>query len=66
MTTMCRYSLDAPAAADAIEAAVDGVLSAGYRTADIASAQTPDDTVQNLVGTREMGDRVLELMEQNL
>ena len=33
---MCRYSLDAPAAADAIDAAVDRVLAPGIRTPDIA------------------------------
>jgi 3-isopropylmalate dehydrogenase len=54
---MCRYSLDAPAAADAIESAVNQILAAGYRTADIA----PDDgeTDYTLVGTEEMGEAVL-------
>ena len=32
---MCRYSLNAPKAADAIEAAVEKALEAGYRTGDI-------------------------------
>lgn len=32
---MCRYSLGAPKAADAIEAAVEAALTAGYRTGDI-------------------------------
>ena len=56
---MCRYSLDAPAAADAIEQAVDSVLAAGYRTGDIASG----DGAEMLVGTREMGEKVLEQLE---
>ena len=43
---MCRYSLDAPAAADAIESAVNRVLAEGYRTADIA----PEDDAHSLVG----------------
>jgi 3-isopropylmalate dehydrogenase len=57
---MCRYSLDAGEAADAIEAAVDAVLGAGYRTGDIASGGA--DEV--LVGTQEMGERVLAQLEQ--
>jgi 3-isopropylmalate dehydrogenase len=57
---MCRYSLDAPAAADAIEQAVDRVLAVGYRTADIASGADGE----LLVGTVEMGQRVLEQLEK--
>jgi 3-isopropylmalate dehydrogenase len=65
-----RYSLDAPQAADAIEAAVDAVLRAGYRTGDILGASvpavgtpSPASTELTLVGTMEMGDRVLEALE---
>jgi 3-isopropylmalate dehydrogenase len=50
---MLRFSLQQPAAADRIESAVRGVLAAGYRTADIASAGT------TTVGTRAMGDAVV-------
>jgi 3-isopropylmalate dehydrogenase len=57
---LCRYSLDAPAAAGAIEAAVDRVLADGYRTADIASGAPGE----RRVGTREMGDRVLAELEE--
>jgi len=57
---MCRYSLDAPGAADAIERAVDAVLAAGYRTADIASGAGEE----TLVGTLEMGEKVLEQLEK--
>ncbi len=58
---MFRYSLDAPAAADAVEAAVNDVLDAGYRTADILGASPEAELRQ--VGTREMGDKVLEALE---
>ncbi len=50
---MLRYSLQQPAAADLIEAAVKAVLSAGLRTPDIWSQGTTK------VGTREMGDAVV-------
>jgi 3-isopropylmalate dehydrogenase len=53
---MLRYSLNQPAAADAIEAAVSQVLSDGLRTADIASDGT------QRVGTREMGDAVCKAL----
>ncbi len=62
---MCRYSLDAAAAADAMEAAVDAVLGAGYRTPDIASADSSNETQEKLIGTCEMGEKVLEQMEQS-
>ena len=50
---MLRYSLDCPAAADAIDAAVGRVLDRGLRTADIATDPAA------AVGTRAMGDAVL-------
>ncbi len=50
---MLRYSLDQPAAADRIERAVQQVLAAGLRTADIGSEGT------QRVGTRAMGDAVV-------
>ena len=50
---MLRFSLNQPAAADRIEAAVKAVLSAGLRTPDIWSEGTTK------VGTREMGDAVV-------
>jgi len=46
---LCRYSLSSPAAAEAIERAVAAVLSAGYRTADLAAPG------ERSVGCREMG-----------
>ncbi len=56
---MCRYSLDAPAAADAIEGAVDRVLAAGVRTQDIA----PAGGGAQVVGTEAMGQAVLDALE---
>jgi 3-isopropylmalate dehydrogenase len=50
---MLRYSLQQPAAADRIDSAVQSVLAAGLRTADIWSEGT------TRVGTREMGDAVV-------
>jgi len=58
---MCRYSLDAPDAADAIETAVHQVLAAGFRTADICPV-SPGSDIQR-VGTEAMGRCVLELLE---
>jgi 3-isopropylmalate dehydrogenase len=63
---MCRYSLDAPAAADAIDAAVDRVLARGIRTLDIApeGAGSGDWAGEiEIVGTEAMGRRVLEELE---
>jgi len=54
---MLRYSLAAPDAADAIEAAVGRVLDRGLRTPDIHTQGT------QLVGTAEMGDAVVEEMQ---
>ncbi len=50
---MLRYSLQQPAAADRIEAAVTKVLKEGYRTADIFEAGA------KRVGTEEMGAAVV-------
>lgn len=49
---MLRWSFGLAREADAVEAAVEAVLNAGYRCRDIAA---PGDPV---VGTTEMGDRV--------
>jgi 3-isopropylmalate dehydrogenase len=50
---MLRYSLNAPAAADQIEAAVGVVLDQGFRTDDIA---TSGDIV---ISTVAIGDAVV-------
>ena len=54
---MLRFSLNQPAAAERIEAAVKAVLSQGLRTADIYSVGTQK------VGTREMGDAVVKALK---
>ena len=50
---MLRYSFSLTAEADAIEAAVDAVLSAGWRTADLLHGRP------GALGTVEMTDRIL-------
>ncbi|MBR1810556.1 MAG: 3-isopropylmalate dehydrogenase [Clostridia bacterium] len=54
---MCRFSLDIPAVADDIEAAVDAVLNAGWRTADLAgtSGVAP-------LSCTEMTEKILEAL----
>jgi len=54
---MLRYSLDAPAAADAIEVAVDSVLDSGVVTADVARSG------QATVSTSAFGDAVVAAMK---
>lgn len=49
---MLRFSLDMDEEADAVEAAVQKVLTEGYRTGDIMSEGC------KLVGTKEMGDLI--------
>lgn len=51
---MLRYSLDLDQEADAVEAAVQKVLTEGYRTGDIMSQGC------TLVGTVQMGDLIAE------
>ncbi|MDE0223881.1 MAG: 3-isopropylmalate dehydrogenase [Gammaproteobacteria bacterium] len=57
---MLRYSLDAPGAADRVEAAVAAVLDDGLRTADIF----PEGGGEHLrrVGTDEMADAVISVL----
>ena len=55
---MLRYSLDLDTEADAVEAAVQKVLTAGYRTGDIMSEGC------TLVGTKEMGDLIAQAVEE--
>ena len=52
-----RYSLGLTKEAEAIEAAVNAVLDAGWRTGDIKSKDTPENKI---VGTKEMGDLIAE------
>ena len=55
---LLRISLGLEEEAQAVTAAVEDVLSRGYRTADIAR---PDD---NRVGTKEMGDLIVKAMQR--
>ncbi len=54
---MLRYTFGREDAAAALETAVNRVLDAGLRTADIAAPGAP------VVGTREMGEAVLAALE---
>jgi 3-isopropylmalate dehydrogenase len=53
---LLRYGLRLPEAADLVDQAVDAVLSAGVRTADLAR---PGDAV---LGTRDVGEEVARLV----
>ena len=53
---MLRYSFDMVSAADDIAAAVEEVLNEGWRTGDLANADTPKDKI---VGTVDMGDLIV-------
>jgi 3-isopropylmalate dehydrogenase len=56
---MLRWSLGQPAAADAVEAAVDAVLDDGVRTGDLVSGSV-GGTSYTVVGTQEMARRIGE------
>lgn len=60
---MLRYSFDLPDEADCIEAAVDAVLSMGYRTADIMPSGEAGQR-STLVGCREMGRLITENLKK--
>jgi len=55
---LLRTSLKLETEADAVEEAVEDVLSRGYRTADIAN---PED---KRVGTTRMGDLIVEALQR--
>lgn len=57
---MLRYSFEMNQEADQIEKAVHQVLEEGYRTKDLATADT------HLVTTQQMGDLVVQAMKANL
>ncbi|NTW28653.1 MAG: 3-isopropylmalate dehydrogenase [Coriobacteriia bacterium] len=54
---MLRHSFAMDAAADELAAVIDRILAEGWRTRDIASAETP---AERIVGTQAMGDLVAE------
>ena len=51
---MLRYSLSLQQEADAVEAAVENVINAGYRTEDLREAG------KKIVSTKEMGRLITE------
>ena len=57
---MLRYSFDLDREADAIEAAVRQVLKDKYRTIDIMPQEENKKSSVTLVGTKEMGDLIVE------
>lgn len=59
---LLRHSFGLETEALAIESAVSAVLDAGYRTADLADSATP---ASMRVGTRGMGEKVLERLKKN-
>jgi 3-isopropylmalate dehydrogenase len=59
---LLRHSLGLEQEAREIEAAVNRVLDAGYRTKDIASRGGDAAAAEKIVGTREMGQRVLDAL----
>ncbi len=62
---LLRHSFGLEQEAREIEAAVNRVLDAGYRTKDIAS-RGGDAAAEKIVGTREMGQRVLDALAGKL
>lgn len=63
---MFRYGFErfpqAVLVADAIEASVEAVLEAGYRTADLVGTQQEDEPYQR-VGTKEMTSAVIDFLD---
>ncbi|MBE6344113.1 MAG: 3-isopropylmalate dehydrogenase [Spirochaetaceae bacterium] len=62
---LLRYDFNLAEEANAIEAAVEKVLDAGWRTGDIAGTGENLEAVKNsgkLVGTKKMGDLVIEAL----
>ena len=55
LAMLLQHSLAQPAAAEAIERALEKTLAAGHRTADLGGSTTP-------LGTRAFTDRVLEVL----
>ena len=60
ISMMLRHTFNDNAAADAIETAIEEVLAAGYRTADISSDNT------NILSTKEMGDKINQMVTKIL
>lgn len=58
---LLRHSCEMEQEAEAIETAVQRVLVAGFRTADLARTSQPD---QQIITTQEMGKRVFEVLNE--
>ncbi len=61
LAMLAEHSLDLPLLSRAIEAAVHEVLRQGLRTRDIADGSQGEQ----VIGTREMGERVADALAQN-
>lgn len=61
---MLRYSFDLDKEADAVEQAVKQVLKDGYRTIDIMPREDEKKSSVTKVGTKEMGDLIVERIER--
>jgi 3-isopropylmalate dehydrogenase len=59
---MLRYSFDLGNEADLVEKAVENVLAAGYRTADLLAGGKTDSIRK--VGTQEMGDAIVKELDR--
>ena len=59
---MLRYSFDLDKDADLVETAVENVLKAGYRTADLLAGGKTDGLKK--VGTQEMGDAIVKELDR--
>ena len=57
---MCKYSLDLPDCAEAIENAVNAVLDEGFRSADIASSE--ESKKETILGCVEMGEKIISAL----
>ncbi len=60
---MLRYSFDLDGEADLVGRAVENVLAAGYRTADLLTAGQDDKGLKK-VGTQEMGDAIVKELDR--
>jgi 3-isopropylmalate dehydrogenase len=59
---MLRYSFGLEREARAVEEAVNAVLDQGLRTRDIAGRAAAGRAAEKIVGTRAMGEAVLEAL----
>ena len=60
LAMMCKYSLDFPECADAIENAVNAVLDEGFRSADIANSV--ESKKETILGCVEMSEKIISVL----